>query len=206
MIPSIRLTDGRRSGPTDRPHPAGDRERRTEVRDERRTEVRDERRPSSEGPRSPIRSDRAFAPIGVVLLILLTTVLAGGSAVLVTGAVDPIDPAPTATLSLSVQDRTVTLTNRGGDALSIPDLRIRIRVDGDPLREQPPVPFFSAAGYEPGPTGAFNSAGTTTLGPGERASFRIAGTNDPVPEPGSTVELRVFDGEQPVARLTATAA
>ncbi|WP_280537811.1 type IV pilin [Halopenitus sp. POP-27] len=153
----------------------------------------------------PNRSSRGFAPIGAVLLILLVTVLAGGSAVLVTSAVDPMEPAPTASVSLSVEDRTVTLRHRGGDALSIPDLRIRLRVDGEPLADQPPVPFFSAAGFDPGPTGAFNSAGTTTLSTGESASFRVAGTNDPVPTPGTTVELRIFDGDQPVAKLTTTA-
>ncbi|MFA9515663.1 type IV pilin [Halopenitus sp. H-Gu1] len=150
------------------------------------------------------RSDRAFAPIAAVCLILLVTVLGAGFAVIVTGAVDPIDPAPTAALSLTVEGSDVILENRGGDALDVSNLRLRVRVDGEPLAEQPPVPFFSASGFEPGPTGAFNSAGTTTLSPGDRASFAVANTNDPVLTPGAIVEIRVYDGSRPVAQLSTT--
>lgn len=159
----------------------------------------------SKRPADASRSDRAFAPIAAVCLLLLVTVLGGGFAAIVTGAADPIDPAPTAALSVTVEGAAVTVENRGGDALDVPALRIRVRVDGDPLAEQPPVPFFSASGFEPGPTGAFNSAGTTTLAPGGRATFVIAGTNDPVPTPGATVEVRIDDGSTPVARLSTTA-
>jgi FlaG/FlaF family flagellin (archaellin) len=161
-------------------------------------------------PRSPRRIDRprfdrAFAPIAAVCLLLLVVVLGGGFAAIVTSAADPIDPAPTASLSVTVEGSTVTLSHEGGDPIDVSDVRISVRVDGEALSEQPPVPFFSASGFEPGPTGAFNSAGTTTLSAGDRASFSIAGTNDPVPTPGATVEVRIDAGSTPVVRLSTTA-
>jgi len=103
----------------------------------------------------------------------------------------------------SVPSTELTVEHLGGDSLDVTAIRLRVTVDGDPLAHQPPVPFFSAAGFRPGPTGAFNVAGDTTLSPGESASFRIASTNEPVPEAGDRVELTVYSGGSPVARLTA---
>ena len=79
-----------------------------------------------------------------------------------------------------------------------------VRVDGDPLRHQPPVPFFSARGFRPGPTGPFNAAADPTWTVGERASVRLASTNHPRIVAGArvTVELR-YDGRR-LTTLTAT--
>lgn len=147
----------------------------------------------------PRRSARALTPIAGVLLLAITVVLAGGVVTATLGA--PPEPAPTASLSLSATDDRVTVTHRGGDALNASELDVRVRVDGEPLARQPPVPFFSAAGFHPGPTGAFNAATDGDLRVGGSASFRIAGTNDPTLEPGRTVTVEISVDGRPVAAL-----
>ena len=103
-------------------------------------------------------SDRAVAPvIGVVLLVALTVVTAAA-----VGAVVAVDiPGETTVVTFGLEaasDGEIQLLHRGGDAVDPDSLRVRVRVNGDPLAEQPPVPFFSARGFESGPTGPFNSA------------------------------------------------
>ncbi|ACM55993.1 type IV pilin N-terminal domain-containing protein [Halorubrum lacusprofundi] len=150
------------------------------------------------GP-SADRSERALAPVASVLLLAITVVLAGG---VVTAAIDtPAEPAPTTFLSLSATDDRITVTHRGGDALDAAELEIRVRIDGESLARQPPVPFFSAAGFHPGPTGAFNAATDGDWRVGGSASFRVAGTNDPTLEPGRTVTVDVSVDGRPVATL-----
>lgn len=147
---------------------------------------------------------RAVATIGVVLLVGLAVVLAAGvgAATLGAGASLPGDgPVPTASLGLEAVDDRVAITHRGGDPIEVRRVRLSVRVDGEPLDHQPPVPFFSATGFGPGPTGAFNVAGHTTLRAGETAAFRVAGTNDPVPEPGATLAVTVYVDDAPVADL-----
>jgi len=145
------------------------------------------------------RSERALTPIAGVLLLAITVVLAGG---VVTATIDaPPEPAPTASLSLSATDDRVTVTHRGGDALDASELDVRVRVDGEPLARQPPVPFFSAAGFRPGPTGAFNAATDGDWRVGASASFRVAETNDPTLEPGRTVTVEISIDGLPVATL-----
>jgi FlaG/FlaF family flagellin (archaellin) len=142
-----------------------------------------------------------MAPVAGVLLLAITVVLAGG---VVTAAIDaPAEPAPTTSLALSATDDRVTVTHRGGDALDASALDVRVRVDGEPLARQPPVPFFSAAGFRPGPTGAFNAATDGDWRVGGSASFRVAGTNDPTLEPGRTVAVDVSVDGRPVATLEA---
>ena len=154
--------------------------------------------PTETGPPAA-RSARGIAPVAGVLLLAITVVLAGG---VVTAAIDaPAEPAPTASLSLSATDDRIAVTHRGGDALDASELDLRVRVDGEPLARQPPVPFFSAAGFHPGPTGAFNAATDGDLRVGESASFRVAGTNDPTLEPGRTVTVEVSVDGRPVATL-----
>ena len=144
-----------------------------------------------------------MAPVAGVLLLAITVVLAGG---VVTAALDaPADPAPTTSLSLSATDDRITVTHRGGDALDANELDVRVRIDGEPLARQPPVPFFSAVGFRSGPTGAFNAARVDEWRVGGSASFRIAGTNDPVLEPGRTVTVEILVDERPVATLETVA-
>ncbi|GAB3415424.1 hypothetical protein GCM10027435_11540 [Haloparvum alkalitolerans] len=144
----------------------------------------------------PDRLDsRASAPVGAALLVALAVVLAAGVGGATLGAGEALpagDGPPAVALGIEAAGDRVTITHRGGEALDVRPLRLVVRVDGEPLDRQPPVPFFSAAGFRPGPTGAFNRAGTTTLRAGESAAFRVAGTNDPTPEPGATLTVRVF--------------
>jgi FlaG/FlaF family flagellin (archaellin) len=162
--------------------------------------------PRSSSPRNAADADRpadrALAPVAGVLLLAITVVLAGGVVTVALGApADTAGPAPTASLSLSATGDRIALSHRGGDALDASELDVRVSVDGEPLARQPPVPFFSAAGFRPGPTGAFNAASDGEWRVGGSASFRVAGTNDPVLEPGRTVVVEVSVGGRPVATL-----
>ncbi|AKU06460.1 type IV pilin [Haloferax gibbonsii] len=144
--------------------------------------------------------------LGSVLLIGLVVVVA---AAVGAAAFDAADSSPTPTrptaLSLAVSGDTLSLTHEGGAPLDVESLAIRISVDGEPLAHQPPVPFFSASGFRPGPTGPFNAAADSRWTAGETATLELAGTNDPDIELGATVTVRVFDGETPVAALEASA-
>ncbi|TKX78975.1 type IV pilin [Halorubrum sp. SD626R] len=170
--------------------------------DPTRTDTR-ERRLRRRRPRRPrrSRSDRGTAPVAGVLLLAITVVLAGG---VVAAAMDaPPEPAPSAVLSLSVTDDRITVAHRGGDPLDVTELTVRVRVDGEPLARQPSLPFFSAAGFRPGPSGAFNTASGNVLRAGDTASFRVAGTNRPTLEPGRTVAVELSVDGRPVASLEA---
>lgn len=135
---------------------------------------------------------------------LLLAVAVGSAAVAVSLGTLPGGP-PVAAASLSVEGERIELTNRGGGTVDVRRLRVVIRVDGTPLRHQPPVPFFSTAGFRPGPTGPFNAAADPRWEPGERASLRVASTNRPSIRAGDrvTVDLR-YDGHR-IFRLSATA-
>ncbi|MFD1570056.1 type IV pilin N-terminal domain-containing protein [Halorubrum laminariae] len=144
-----------------------------------------------------------MAPVAGVLLLAITVVLAGG---VVAAAIDaPPEPAPSAVLSLSVTDDRIAIAHRGGDPIDVTKLTVRVRIDGEPLTRQPPLPFFSASGFRPGPSGAFNAASANTLRSGDTASFRVAGTNDPTLEAGRRVSVELSVDGQPVASLEATA-
>ncbi|WP_434523066.1 type IV pilin [Halorubrum sp. AS12] len=141
-----------------------------------------------------------MAPVAGVLLIAITVVLAGGVA---TAALDGPSATvpPSAVLSLSATDDRIAIDHRGGDPIDVADVTVRVRVDGEPLDEQPPVPFFSAAGFRPGPTGPFNAASDDAWRVGDTATFRVAGTNDPTLEPGRTVTVEITADGQPIASL-----
>lgn len=178
--------------------------------------------------------ERGVSPVvGVVCLVGITAVLAGVVTVSVlggvAGGVAPIGPtagtegpsvagsgAGTGTgtgtgvrtgASFSVTADAagdVTLVHRGGNSLDPAEIGLYVRIGGEPLERQPPVPFFSAQGFESAPTGAFNSATTGEWSAGEAASFRIAGTNDPTLRSGETVSVRVSVGGQSVAVVETT--
>jgi flagellin-like protein len=155
---------------------------------------------ATDGVLSRSRS-RAVSPVlGVVLLTAVTVVAAAAVGAVV--VVDPPDPPPVATFDAEA-DATgeIRVTHRGGDAVAPDDLRVRVRVDGEPLVEQPPVPFFAARGFEGGPTGAFNSATRGEWRAGEAASLTVADTNAPRVSPGKTVELRLYVGDDRIALL-----
>lgn len=150
------------------------------------------------------RTDRGASPVvAVVLLVGVTVVGAAAVGSLVFGQAAAVaDPAPHAALSLSATGDRIALVHEGGEALDATTLRLRVTVNGTPLARQPPVPFFSADGFAPGPTGPFNSASDPTWTAGEVASFEVAGTNRPTLRPGVPVRVELFDGERRVASLS----
>lgn len=141
--------------------------------------------------------------VGFVCLLAITVVLAAAI-----GAVAPVmsTSSPTVAAFEMTADSTgeIQLTHRGGNSIDPDAIELRVSVDGEPLAEQPPVPFFSAHGFESAPTGAFNSASETPWRAGEVASFRIAGTNTPTLHIGDTIQLELYVDGHSVARLKTT--
>ncbi len=151
--------------------------------------------------------DRAVSPVvGTVLLVGIVVALSVAAGAAVT-ATDRPAPPPAASLALaadSAADR-ITIAHEGGEPLAVSEIELTVAVDGRPLAEQPPVPFFAARGFASGPTGAFNVAGSTTLRAGETASLRLAATNKPRIGPGATVTVTVTTDRAVIAELEATA-
>ena len=152
-------------------------------------------------PWTPTNSDSrgSTAVIGVVILCGLVVLLAaavGGSLLSQPATINDHDSAA---ISLAVDGETLTVTHDHGESLDVESLRMRVRVDGEPLAEQPPIPFFSASGFQPGPTGPFNSARDSTWEVGESASLTLAGTNSPEIESGSTVSVQFYQDDTRIA-------
>ncbi|GAB6860473.1 type IV pilin [Haloplanus litoreus] len=135
--------------------------------------------------------------------VLLAAVL--GIAVLGT-TLAALPTAPTAVApTLSVDGDRLVLTHRAGETVDVRSLDVLVRVDGQPLARQPPVPFFSARGFRSGPTGPFNAAADPRWEPGERASFRVASTNRPSLSAGAHVTVELRRNGRLLAVLSATA-
>jgi archaeal type IV pilus assembly protein PilA len=98
------------------------------------------------------------------------------------------------------------LVHDGGGSLDTRSLSVVVEVDGEPLTHQPPVPFFSASGFEPGPTGVFNVGYSGEWEVGDSAGFTLnPNTNGPAPERGSAVSVEVYEGDRPITRAETTA-
>lgn len=155
-----------------------------------------------------VATDRALTPvIGVVLLLGLTVVIAGVAAGGLL-AVEGPDPPPTTVLDVAADadSDTITVRHARGDALEPSKLSVRIAVEGTELEEQPPVPFFSADGFAPGPTGPFNSGTDDDWTAGETGSLRIASTNTPGGlAAGESVSVTIVYDEHVLAEKTVTA-
>ncbi|MFB6096671.1 MAG: type IV pilin [Haloferacaceae archaeon] len=152
--------------------------------------------------------DRGTSPVvGVVLLVGVTVVVAAvvGTAALGVASDAQAATGPTVSLGLAVEGDRIALTHVAGEPLDVRDLRLRIAVDGRALAHQPPVPFFAARGFRSGPTGPFNPATAPTWRVGQTASLRLAETNRPRIEPGSTVEVRVYVDDALAAELSTSA-
>lgn len=150
--------------------------------------------------------DRAISPVvSVVLLTACVVVLCGvvGTMVL---AYEPLDPASRVVVGATVdaERNEITLTLERGGPLDVRTLTLVIEVDDEPLAHQPPVPFVGASGFST-PSGPFNAAADPRWERGETAVLPIAGTNGPLPEPGSRVTLRLFENELPIAVVETTA-
>ena len=153
-------------------------------------------------------SRRAVSPVtGTVLLLLCTVALSGALGAAVLGSdLDAASARPVAVSATANGDTDrILLLYRAGRPLDVRRLDVRISVNGTALERQPPVPFFSATGFRSGPTGPFNSADGPTWTPGERASVRLAGTNDPPLSPGDAVTVRLVRGGRTVAVARTTA-
>ncbi|MFQ3283360.1 MAG: flagellin-like protein [Natronomonas sp.] len=150
-------------------------------------------------------ASRGVSPlVGVLCLLVVTVALA--ATVVVTVPVGSVPEHTVATFDAAADPTgEIRVTHTGGDVIDPETLDIRIRVEGEPLAEQPPVPFFSARGFESAPTGAFNSAAATAWRAGETASFRTAGTNAPPIDPGDTVTIRLYADDYNIAELEVTA-
>jgi FlaG/FlaF family flagellin (archaellin) len=147
------------------------------------------------------RTERASVPvIGTIALVAVTLVVALTLGTVVLGQGSTPDPAPMAVVDLTVEGDTLTFTHESGEPLDVRTLSLRVSVDGEPLTDQPPVPFFSASGFEPGPTGPFNTASDPEWSVGETASLTVAGTNSPPIDSGSTVSVRIYGKNGVVVR------
>lgn len=138
-------------------------------------------------------SNRAVAPVvGVVLLVAVTASLAAVVGAGVVGS--PVPPEPTTATFRADADATgeIRMVHVGGDPIDPEELRLAVRVDGEPLASQPPVPFFSAMGFESGPTGVFNSATRGEWRAGQEATLRVAASNEPPLRAGAAVEIRIY--------------
>ncbi len=140
----------------------------------------------------------------MVLLTVLSSAVVGAT-VFGIGPTDSAPPRVSMSASADAARDRIALTHRSGDSLAVSDLRIEIRIDGTPLREQPPVPFFAASGFESGPTGPLNSAADGTWRAGETGAVRIADTNSPQLTTGATVTVHVYTEHYRIATVTARA-
>lgn len=135
---------------------------------------------------------RGVTPVvGVVLLVVVTMTLAavvGGSVATTPGESPPIARFA---VSADADDDRITVIHRGGEAISPTDIRLVVEIDGTRLAHQPPVPFFATRGFESGPTGPLNSASNGQWRAGERATIRLAATNEPQLAPGARVTVTV---------------
>ena len=152
-------------------------------------------------------TDRGISTlVGSVALLALTVTLAVVVGATIAGSVGE-EPGPRARFSLHVDPHAdrITIEHRGGDAIDVGDLSVRISVDGRSLDRQPPVPFFATTGFVSGPTGPFNLASDPNWTAGERASLAIAETNAPTIESGDEVRVQLVVDGRVVADLATTA-
>lgn len=153
---------------------------------------------------------RGVAPaVGVATMVLITVLLAAlvGGVLFGTGLEDPPEAAMRgeAAYDATTGQTRIDLVHLAGDPLDVTRLTVRIDVDGTALDHQPSVPFFSATGFESGPTGPFNSGSADrNWRTGEKAGLAIAGSNDPVPTRGDAITVRLFVDGQPVAVVRTT--
>lgn len=148
---------------------------------------------------------RAVSSVVGTVALLGVVVVAGAAVFAAAPAAEPAT-VPTTRLSLTAEagpDR-VALTHEGGDTLTVAALDVAVQVNGAPLTHQPPVPFFSATGFESGPTGPFNSAHSGRWRAGETATLRLASTNTQL-DPGDGVSVTVRTDAGVVTRLETVA-
>ncbi|MDR5656406.1 type IV pilin N-terminal domain-containing protein [Halodesulfurarchaeum sp. HSR-GB] len=154
---------------------------------------------------SPILGTLLLTAITVLLVAVLVSTLGAASLGGVVAGPDAGDATNFVRLSATATaDGEITLTHEGGDSVDLSHASVHITVDGTPLAEQPPVPFFSTAGFEPGPTGPFNSAADSTWSVGEQASLTISGSNEPSLAVGDTVRVELVRDGRPLGSVSSS--
>lgn len=154
---------------------------------------------------------RAISPVvGVVLLAAVTLLTASAVGFLAMDRTALPSGRPAAAplvLSGSADAGTgrVELVHVSGPPVDVRRVRVRITVEGTPLRHQPPVPFAGAPGFRGAPSGPFNAAADPGWEVGERAGLRLAGTNDPALSVGGAVTVELFRDDRPLASVSLTA-
>ena len=152
-------------------------------------------------------SGRALTPLlGTVWLLAIVVGLGLTLAMTIPGGNISKTPQQVV-LSVDVNPNTdrIVLRHNGGNRIDLRTATLRIEVDGSALDHQPPVPFFSATGFNSGPTGPFNPAADPVWTTGEQASLQVAGTNRPRIEPGATVSVTLYQSKQPITTVRTTA-
>jgi len=148
---------------------------------------------------------RGVSPVvAAPLLVGVTVVLAAVVGVMAMEFGPPGHEEPRVLSAHATDDGRIELTHESGPAINLTAVSIVVTVDGEPLDHQPPVPFFSASGFYPGPTGPFNVATDALWESGERATVRVAGTNAPSLRAGATVTIRVLHEETRIALVETT--
>jgi hypothetical protein len=146
---------------------------------------------------------RGYAPVAAVLVVAVTVLAAASVAVALPAL--PGEPPPQRAISTdATADGRVAVTLLSGDAVDVQEAEVRVSVNGDPLRHQPPVPYFAASGFYGTPTGPFNVAADPAWRVGETAALRVAGTNAPLPAAGDTVAVAVAVDGRTVATAETT--
>lgn len=147
---------------------------------------------------------RAISPVVGVALLTGCVVVLGVTVGTMVLAYEPTDPAPQALVSGEVDaaDNEITLTLDRGDPLDMRELSFVIEIDGEPLDTQP---TRSGAGIVGLPSGPLNFQADPEWERGESTSFVLADNNPPHPDPGSTVTIRIFSDDLPVATVETTA-
>ena len=153
-------------------------------------------------------TERALSPvIGTVLLLVVTLLVAGAASASLLDMASLDEPARPVSLSASADAEadTITLVHEAGPPLDVRNLEIKVIIDDRPLFHQPPVPFVGARGFRGAPTGPFNTAADPEWTAGEAASVRLADTNRPILDDGSTVSVVVFEHDRRLTEIETTA-
>ena len=144
----------------------------------------------------------------MVLLVALTVALGAVLGTTVLGFADGAPGGharPVLSLSVDAEADRLMFVHRAGASVDVTSIVIRVSVAGTPLQHQPAVPFFAARGFRAGPTGPFNVAADPEWTVGERASLRLASTNEPGIDPGDRVVVEVTVDDRRVATLSSRA-
>lgn len=153
-------------------------------------------------------SARGLAPVvGILLLLVLVTAVAGAVVAVVPGGMTAAPEGPAA-IELDVvsagDDWALVLHHAGGAPVDLEAAELVVSVDGVPLANQPPVPFFNVEGFHPGPTGPFNVASDDTWRAGESGAITVrSASNSPDIGPDSLVTVAVHVDGRPVAEASA---